>query len=282
MERPEPYLEETSTRTVAKVSPCAAATLGRVVPELSQASIRRLGLVAVLTGIFSFGAAVGLFATAWAKKNPRQAAVIEAVISGSAMQAPAANSTRTDNASQQEEVHADKDFLASQSPIVDARRQPAPDVHDGETLPDMLASVDSGGQPVPAAESPAKPAATTAPPPPVPASVGGGKLPHQGKAAKTAPKDREIERIKRQAGEELKGKTSDNVGAGAAAKGKPILSKQHNYTRASMARINKRVLVAQCEQVPNLIQRERCKWDLCNGTWGKDGCPSYDKPRGLL
>lgn len=33
--------------------------------------------------------------------------------------------------------------------------------------------------------------------------------------------------------------------------------------------------VAECSNEAGLFFRERCKWRLCNGRWGKDGCPSY-------
>ena len=32
---------------------------------------------------------------------------------------------------------------------------------------------------------------------------------------------------------------------------------------------------AQCQERGNFLQREQCKWQVCNGKWGQDGCPSY-------
>ncbi|KIF80370.1 hypothetical protein [Noviherbaspirillum autotrophicum] len=32
---------------------------------------------------------------------------------------------------------------------------------------------------------------------------------------------------------------------------------------------------AQCQEMGNFFRREQCKWQACNGKWGKDGCPSY-------
>jgi hypothetical protein len=32
---------------------------------------------------------------------------------------------------------------------------------------------------------------------------------------------------------------------------------------------------ARCERVRGLLRREKCKWDVCNGKWGKQGCPAY-------
>ena len=79
-------------------------------------------------------------------------------------------------------------------------------------------------------------------------------------------KDREIERIKQQAAEELKKKTesqrqnSDSRNRARAASGR---------TLAMSARL------VQCERAGNIFLRERCKWQLCDGKWGKNGCPSY-------
>lgn len=32
---------------------------------------------------------------------------------------------------------------------------------------------------------------------------------------------------------------------------------------------------AQCEQQSSFFQREQCKWRVCGGKWGQDGCPAY-------
>lgn len=33
--------------------------------------------------------------------------------------------------------------------------------------------------------------------------------------------------------------------------------------------------LAQCKRPDNFIAREKCKWRICSGRWGKDGCPSF-------
>jgi hypothetical protein len=33
--------------------------------------------------------------------------------------------------------------------------------------------------------------------------------------------------------------------------------------------------LAKCKNEDGLFYQERCKWRLCNGQWGKNGCPSY-------
>ncbi|HJV82602.1 hypothetical protein [Noviherbaspirillum sp.] len=32
---------------------------------------------------------------------------------------------------------------------------------------------------------------------------------------------------------------------------------------------------AQCEGISSFFRREQCKWQVCGGKWGQDGCPSY-------
>jgi hypothetical protein len=34
--------------------------------------------------------------------------------------------------------------------------------------------------------------------------------------------------------------------------------------------------VSACRQLP-LFEGEKCLWRICNGKWGKDGCPSYER-----
>jgi hypothetical protein len=32
----------------------------------------------------------------------------------------------------------------------------------------------------------------------------------------------------------------------------------------------------QCRRQPSFFQQEKCKWKICAGKWGKDGCPAYN------
>jgi len=32
----------------------------------------------------------------------------------------------------------------------------------------------------------------------------------------------------------------------------------------------------QCLELSSFLSRERCKWQVCNGKWGQEGCPSYE------
>ncbi|SNS32749.1 hypothetical protein SAMN06265795_102231 [Noviherbaspirillum humi] len=95
-------------------------------------------------------------------------------------------------------------------------------------------------------------------------------------------KQREIERIRRQAAEELKRKNQlqrqneqARLRQPAPAPAKAGDIQMANVQPSEPARASARV--AECEAAPNLFQREICKWQLCSGQWGKNGCPSYSK-----
>lgn len=91
-------------------------------------------------------------------------------------------------------------------------------------------------------------------------------------------KDREIERIRQQAAEELKKKTefqqrnSEFRDSSSGAR-KPLKQQESRLISRKALAMSERL--AQCEQAGNIILRERCKWQLCDGKWGKNGCPSY-------
>lgn len=89
-------------------------------------------------------------------------------------------------------------------------------------------------------------------------------------------KSREIERIKRQATEELKSK-SERQKSGQT--GRSSASKEADKVKVTRGKpLSKQALLAQCEGISHLIRREQCKWRVCGGSWGQNGCPSYDKP----
>jgi hypothetical protein len=52
---------------------------------------------------------------------------------------------------------------------------------------------------------------------------------------------------------------------------KPASSK----TKRLASNTNLRNEFMQCERNGNFFSRERCKWRVCGGKWGRDGCPSY-------
>jgi hypothetical protein len=88
-------------------------------------------------------------------------------------------------------------------------------------------------------------------------------------------KDKEIERIRQQAAEELKKKTeAKRFTEEARLKTRKKETPPNTNIDTSKA-VDMRGLLARCESASNFIFREQCKWQLCNGKWGKNGCPSY-------
>jgi hypothetical protein len=91
----------------------------------------------------------------------------------------------------------------------------------------------------------------------------------------------EIDRLKTQAFSETRkdrldrGKAAGKPSARAAQfdpqSAKPTSSKTKQL--ASTAGLRNQFM--QCEHNGNFFSRERCKWRVCGGKWGRDGCPSY-------
>lgn len=104
----------------------------------------------------------------------------------------------------------------------------------------------------------------------------------QKRAAPTkSAKDREIERIRQQAEDELKKKPESGRLLGRSRGKSP--SARHQSRRqespqertASAKQAYVRASLARCERAPNFFRREQCKWRVCGGAWGKNGCPYY-------
>lgn len=97
--------------------------------------------------------------------------------------------------------------------------------------------------------------------------------------AKAAEREREVQRLKAQAYSETQ---KDRLGGTPPAKAAPDADQSKvkpSSTRERSAQSSRKDLkqaVAECDKQAGLFYRERCKWRLCNGLWGKNGCPSYD------
>lgn len=103
---------------------------------------------------------------------------------------------------------------------------------------------------------------------------------------RTAPtrsaKDREIERIRQQAEDELKKKPDSGRTIGRSRTNQSRSAKLQQRKEgavpvhtASASERHVRSTLAQCERAPNIFRREQCKWRICGGAWGKNGCPYY-------
>jgi hypothetical protein len=308
--------------------------------EKKKRPFRRTALLATLTGIFSFGTALGLFASAWLKNNPHYAEAAKAAITGretpvlvvvakergddmerheekppdtksvdKPAQEPAPSSVKPPippipSVKPDEEESVPVPAESDQTAVAKTRRpEPAKQVEPSE--PEQKASEPKMGESTasepkinepnePKASEPAAsnvpppnappPQVVSVPPPPVAAKVPPVPEKKQRQVARAPRKSHtvrnaepsesgEIDRIKRQAGDELRSKTAWRNGDRAGR------SRQNGLARTSSSYVSKRNLVIQCAQIPSIIDRERCKWKWCNGLWGKNGCPSYDPPR---
>lgn len=100
----------------------------------------------------------------------------------------------------------------------------------------------------------------------------------QERNAKAAAKDREIERIKKQADEELRRKLESRAGDKKASGSKLTAGSRDGRHAATARETRVKQTLARCERNSNLFRREQCKWRVCGDSWGKYGCPSYAKP----
>ena len=126
--------------------------------------------------------------------------------------------------------------------------------------------------------------------PPVGDTPKSAKAPKEGAAsvASAAPKrkpavktDREIDRIRRQVDEELKKKTEHGRGPGAAPGARKDDRNRERMAAASTTRAATRAQLARCDRNTNFIGREFCRWKVCNGSWGKNGCPAYEHQKSI-
>lgn len=280
--------------------------------KTSRPAVKWLAWLAVLTGIFSFGAAGGLFVSAWLKHHPHYADTARVVIPGVEIPArasvpfveddlvdkdidvrPSVPEPEMKSETPKPEATAPAPEAPPQPPAVaeieniqkqpepprqeampqEARQEVATEPPKREEPPAMTSAQEAkqeAKQEAPAAMETISPSTASAVPAPSPKAA--KKVRPKPKVAKKSPQDHEIDRIKRQAGDELMKKTAGRNAAQREQKGTVTVSARP---------LNRRTLLVQCERAPNIFQRERCKWNLCNGMWGKNGCPSYEKPREL-
>lgn len=98
----------------------------------------------------------------------------------------------------------------------------------------------------------------------------------QGASAKLA-RSKEIDRLKQQAENELKKKT-ERRRALAQKLARARQQEGRREARAAALRCKQAAQcspMARCNNIAGLFAREACKWRICKGKWGKNGCPSY-------
>lgn len=97
----------------------------------------------------------------------------------------------------------------------------------------------------------------------------------------------EIGRLKTQAFSET---TNDRISGKKPKPKQPLsdyefLPQSNSSKKSSTTRVAKtagvREALARCQLQPNFFRREHCKWQLCDGQWGKNGCPSFESKSAL-
>jgi len=261
----------------------------------------------MMIGVFVIGAGVGL-AAAWWMHTPQSATSASAVPSSTVRSSPvvpAADSKRAAvirgispselpyDGAPPPAVPSDPEPVASQVPAVpemssgasgsepaDARNAGAGEIEQDAPVAAPPASAAKAQKPAQVQPTDDEPKAAKAPPREGNTSVANAAP----KRKSTARSDREIERIRRQVDEELKKKTDHGRAPTDSRPGtvqggrNDQVSRQGNSASASAARVSAtRASLAQCDRKSNFIRRELCRWDVCKGSWGKNGCPSYQQ-----
>jgi hypothetical protein len=278
-ERTEPHLNDVPIPPFADSGHGGQHSYSSFSRDTGASPRRAISRIAVMLGIFAFGAAVGLAAAWWinragpaaygpALRNPG------ATLSEDPVQQPAPDGRRV----------AVRGISPGELPYDGA---PPPAIRPVEQAPEASGPLSLANEMRDAVED-VKPASPIESPPEAKVSEQTNSTSIESKTPKkrrTAPrhtKDREIERIKQQANDELKKKLEIGRPVGESRARQQQASSRDNKPRVAIAlresRENRvRKILAQCERSSNLFRREQCKWQLCSGMWGQDGCPSYSK-----
>ena len=284
--------------------------IGREFGDYRPPQRGRLSRLTLMAAVFILGAGVGLAAAWWLYSDPPFAAIPASQVR-SIPSAPAADVQRPPTARGISPGELPYDGAppptAAESAVDD---RPAIAVQGREAAAGVETSGDSAADAdeVRTVESNAERDGDTAPPKTAAAATRNPvvKSADRGDEAKTAkpaaqgsagvasavPKrksvprsDREIERIRQQAEDELKKKTEhgrapgeSRPGAKQGARDDDRAGNRASARDAPIARVAAtRSMLARCERSDNFIRREICRWKVCNGSWGKNGCPAYQQ-----
>lgn len=280
-------------------------------PEFGESGYQRparsrLWRITMMAGVFVVGAGVGL-AAAWWLHKPSPGAPVSAVPASTVRSVPAAPSVDGkrsaairgispselpyDGAPPPAAVQSDPEPVASRAPALPEMSSGASvagskgerNAGAGEVEHDALVTIpatpSTTGQKSRQAQEDDAPKTARA------EKQGGASVANAAPKRKSVTRtDREIERIRRQVDEELKKKTEHGRGPGDARPGSGQGARNDQVSRrgasasGTVARISAtRSSLAQCDRKTNFIRREFCRWQICNGSWGKNGCPSYQQ-----
>lgn len=281
-------------------------------PEFGEAGYQppvrsRLSRIAMMASVFVVGAGVGLAAAWWLHKAP-PATPVSAVPASTVRSVPATPAVEGRRSAAIRGISPSELPYDGAPPPTAAQSDPEPVVSGAAAVPETSVGASVGnttGERNAGAGIIERDGAVAMPAVPSGAVQKSGQVPQRDDDAKTVkaakqgnasadnatPKrrsatrtDREIERIRRQVDEELKKKTEHGHGPSAARpdsqKGarsdrvsRPGVPAPRGVTRVSATRAS----LAECDRKTNFIRRELCRWRICNGSWGKNGCPSYQQ-----
>jgi hypothetical protein len=93
------------------------------------------------------------------------------------------------------------------------------------------------------------------------------------RSAPVAKQDRseEIDRLRTQAFSETR---KDRVGRISGAK--PGARMPISSVKSARLVTATRRAFSECDNSANILRREQCRWKVCGGRWGRNGCPSYE------
>jgi hypothetical protein len=231
--------------------------------ESQPAARRPLSRVLIMLLIFTVGAGAGLAGAWWMGTRGGDA---RAPASASApAQPPAASPTAAGPTAEDSQTRAMRGIRASELPY-DGEQPQAADAHPPTAA--VTAPVARRHEVAPAtaakpeqAEQPLQAKTVKTPKP-------------QAKPRSRISKDKEIERIRQQVDEELKKKNASSLSEARRNKRRQYAEVAATANRTARVQSIKAGL-AGCDKRSNFILREQCRWHLCGGMWGRNGCPSY-------
>lgn len=263
----QPPMQSTST---VEQNPSHNGYAHAAIEERHSPASGRFSLVAIMVGIFAMGAAAGLIATSWIQKSsPDRGVLSERVVSKPVGPASTVSTGK-------EVINSKPIDEATGELPYDGKEQERESLSSVSPLPLESATSEQGD----VKESSALPLSQTKDAPQLTRDATKNINPtSKHHFSNQVAKDKEIQRIQQQATEELKKKIEDDDLGGSTEKNKQVHQgkKQESRGDYEVHAASRRPLLAKCERAANFILKERCKWDICSGMWGKNGCPSYEK-----
>ncbi len=272
----------------------------------------RLRRITTMLGVFVIGAGVGLAAAWWLHHSTPSPQVVSTPVSPTRV-APAASAVDSKRSLAVRGISSSElpydgapppqpaePSQARVEPVSPAPSEAPANITSGGSA---VTESESGGGEKPAARSGEQQVSTEEAASPVvsgkapkePAAADEDDTPKSAKANKqsgasvagAAPKrksvprlsDREIERIRRQVDEELKKKSEHGRAPGDFRDGANLTNSREGTRKVAAASPSRetstRAMLMRCERNTNIFRREYCRWQVCNGSWGRRGCPSY-------